>query len=35
MVKDHITGHESHDPEAVLAGDIDAFIDATASKEPT
>ncbi|KND50407.1 MAG: peptide chain release factor 2 [Parcubacteria bacterium C7867-007] len=29
MVKDHITGHESHDPEAVLAGDLDAFIDAS------
>lgn len=28
MVKDHETGHESHDPEAVLGGDIDAFIDA-------
>ncbi len=30
MVKDHETGHESHDPEAVLAGDIDDFIDASA-----
>lgn len=29
QVKDHRTGHESHDPEAVLAGDLDAFIDAT------
>jgi peptide chain release factor 2 len=28
QVKDHRTGHESHDPEAVLAGDLDAFIDA-------
>jgi peptide chain release factor 2 len=29
MVKDHITGHESHNPDAVFAGDIDEFIDAT------
>lgn len=28
MVKDHETGHESHDPERVLAGDLDEFIDA-------
>jgi len=28
MVKDHETGHESHDPDAVLAGDLDSFIDA-------
>ncbi len=28
QVKDHRTGHESHDPEAVLAGDLDEFIDA-------
>jgi peptide chain release factor 2 len=33
MVKDHETGHESHDPEAVLAGDIDDFIDAHAAKK--
>lgn len=32
LVKDHETGHESHDPEAVLSGDLDSFIDA-ASKE--
>ncbi|MCI0597828.1 PCRF domain-containing protein [Candidatus Parcubacteria bacterium] len=31
MVKDHETGHESHDPESVLAGDIDEFIDASVS----
>ena len=31
QVKDHRTGHESHDPEAVLAGDLDEFIDATAN----
>jgi peptide chain release factor 2 len=31
MVKDHITGHESHDPERVLAGDLDSFIDASAA----
>jgi len=30
MVKDHVSGHESHDPERVLEGDLDAFIDATA-----
>ena len=30
QVKDHRTGHESHDPEAVLAGDLDEFIDASA-----
>lgn len=28
MVKDHITGHESGNPDAVLSGDIDEFIDA-------
>jgi peptide chain release factor 2 len=28
MVKDHVTGHESGNPDAVLSGDIDAFIDA-------
>jgi peptide chain release factor 2 len=28
MVKDHVTGHESHDPEGVLAGNLDEFIDA-------
>lgn len=31
MVKDHRTGHESHNPDAVLAGDLDEFIDAAAS----
>ena len=30
MVKDHRTGHESSNPEKVLAGDLDAFIDAAA-----
>lgn len=30
MVKDHETGVESHDPEAVLAGDLEKFIDAAA-----
>ncbi|HRH55716.1 MAG TPA: PCRF domain-containing protein [Candidatus Paceibacterota bacterium] len=29
MVKDHVSGHESHDPDAVLAGDLDDFIDAS------
>lgn len=28
MVKDHNTGHESHNPDGVLAGNIDDFIDA-------
>ncbi|HEY0979418.1 MAG TPA: PCRF domain-containing protein [Candidatus Paceibacterota bacterium] len=28
MVKDHETGAESHDPDAVLGGDLDRFIDA-------
>jgi peptide chain release factor 2 len=28
MVKDHETGHESGNPDAVLGGDIDEFIDA-------
>ncbi|PIR83171.1 peptide chain release factor 2 [Candidatus Kaiserbacteria bacterium CG10_big_fil_rev_8_21_14_0_10_56_12] len=28
MVKDHRTGHESSNPDKVLAGDLDAFIDA-------
>lgn len=31
MVKDHATGHESHDPEAVLEGDLDEFIEAGVS----
>jgi peptide chain release factor 2 len=31
MVKDHETGHESHDPDKVLAGDLDEFIDAAAA----
>lgn len=33
MVKDHENGHESGNPEAVLEGDIDAFIDASATPE--
>ncbi len=28
MVKDHDTGHESHDPDKVFEGDLDPFIDA-------
>jgi peptide chain release factor 2 len=31
LVKDHRTDHESHSPDAVLAGAIDDFIDAAAS----
>jgi peptide chain release factor 2 len=33
LVKDHVTGHESHDPDAVLSGDLDSFIDATIQGE--
>lgn len=33
MVKDHRTGHESGNPEKVLEGDIDDFIDAVAKGE--
>lgn len=32
MVKDHRTNHESSQPDKVLAGDLDDFIDATANK---
>lgn len=32
MVKDHETGHESSNPDAVLSGDLDDFIDAAAKK---
>jgi len=32
MVKDHRTNHESHDPDKVLAGDLDGFIDAEAAR---
>ena len=31
MVKDHRTDHESSNPEKVLSGDLDAFIDAAAA----
>src|SRR3989338_9489620 len=31
MVKDHRTGHESSNPDKVLAGDLDDFIDASAA----
>lgn len=30
LVKDHVTGQESHDPDGVLEGDLDSFIDASA-----
>ena len=33
MVKDHETGHESGDPDKVLDGDIDEFIDAAIAKD--
>ncbi len=33
MVKDHVTGHESHDPEGVLEGELDGFIDAAAAAD--
>lgn len=29
LVKDHVTGAESHDPDGVLEGDLDSFIDAS------
>ena len=32
MVKDHETGHESGNPDAVLAGDLDEFIDAAVGR---
>jgi peptide chain release factor 2 len=32
MVKDHRTDHESHNPDAVLGGDLDDFIDAASQK---
>lgn len=28
LVKDHETGHESHDPDRVLGGDLDGFVEA-------
>ena len=31
LVKDHESGHESHDPESVLSGDLDEFIDAASA----
>jgi len=31
LVKDHETGHESHDPESVLEGELDGFVDAAAA----
>ncbi|MEJ0053968.1 MAG: PCRF domain-containing protein [bacterium] len=34
LVKDHRTNHESHDPERVLEGDLDGFIDAVANLQP-
>ncbi len=34
MVKDHRTGYESGNPEKVLEGDLDGFIDAAAAGEP-
>jgi peptide chain release factor 2 len=33
LVKDHESGHESHDPEGILAGDLDNFIDAVTASE--
>ena len=31
LVKDHESGYESHDPEGILAGDLDNFIDGAAA----
>jgi len=33
MVKDHVTGAESGNPDAVLSGDLDSFVDAAAEHE--
>jgi peptide chain release factor 2 len=33
MVKDHRTNYESSNPEKVLEGDLDGFIDAAAAGE--
>jgi peptide chain release factor 2 len=33
LVKDHVSGHESHDPEGILGGDLDSFIDASTAPE--
>ncbi len=33
LVKDHETGYESHDPEAVLGGELDNFMDAAAANK--
>ncbi|MBU2103446.1 PCRF domain-containing protein [Patescibacteria group bacterium] len=33
LVKDHESGHESYDPEGVLSGNLDSFIDASAEAE--
>ena len=35
LVKDHETGHESHDPDRVLAGDLDGFVEAEALHDTT
>ncbi len=32
MVKDHESGHESGNPDAVLSGDLDSFMDAASAK---
>lgn len=31
LVKDHESGHESHDPDSVLSGDLEQFVDAAAA----
>jgi peptide chain release factor 2 len=31
LVKDHESGYESHDPEGILSGDLDNFIDGVAA----
>ncbi|MBU1293134.1 PCRF domain-containing protein [Patescibacteria group bacterium] len=33
LVKDHESGHESHDPEDILSGNLDSFIDASRDAE--
>lgn len=33
MVKDHVTGHESSNPEAIMEGDLEGFIEAAKAHE--
>ena len=33
LVKDHESGYESHDPDGILEGDLDNFIDGATASE--